>query len=185
MPERTTTTRRHALIALGASASAIATMGARSRVRDQDGRAAEPRSDARAIDEDALASAAARAEIAELFGPVRPGARLARCRVREIHAVRLGAVAVRMETPAGRSFQLDVLRDEGAREGAVGRAPGLAIYVSNGGDGGKPTDEAQGLAAMALGRVLARRVREGARVPELLTLAERESRFPDGRFRTV
>ena len=49
---------------------------------------------------------------------------------------------------------------------------GLAIYVSNGGDGWLPTEEEQGLAAMTLAHVLSTSGRGGA-IDALLTQADR------------
>ncbi len=178
-----TTSRRDALAALGASASALA---AARVVLSGHGRAEQAKAKAPAVragevDGPALEASASAAELAELMGDVRAGSTLARCRVIEVRSRQLGGIAVRMETPAGVRFQLDVLR--ACRDGdGVGRAPGLAVHVSNGGDGSKRTDEVEGLAAMALGDALARRLREGARVPELLTFEERARRYPDGIF---
>ena len=179
-------TRRGALMAIGASVSAIASVGAllaRTRSSSTPKSAVANAPHALPANEVELASAAAAAEIAELMADVRPGTLLARCRVIEILPVRFGAIAVVMETPKGYRFQLDVLRDDGAQKGHVAGAPGLAVFVSNGGDGETRTDEEQGLSAIALGHVLERRLREGARVPAMLTLAERERHFPDAVYR--
>ena len=176
-------------MAIGASMSALAGAGllrARAVVAPKH---AAKNAQGPAIDsaptatESELASAAAAEEIAELMAGVRPGSLLARCRVVEIVPPRFGAIALVMETPKGARFQLDVLRDDGAQQGHVAGAPGLAVFVSNGGDGDTPTDEEQGLSALALGRVLQRRLREGARVPAMLTLAERERHYPEAPYR--
>ncbi len=175
-------TRRRALLTLGASLPAFA--AARLAFASPAARvevAAVTRIP-RAVGAADLAMAAADAEASELLGALRRGSHLGASRVIEVGPVRHGSIALSMASSGGRPFQLDVLRDDG-RGGAVGRAPGLAIYVSNEGDGGTPTDEEQGLAAMALARLLRRRVREGARVPAMLTLVEREQRFPRGLFR--
>ncbi len=183
-------TRRGALMAIGASVSALASAGAMSvRARVSSARSTRSARGAESpkpavvraphASEAELTSAAAAEEIAELMADVRAGSLLSRCRVIEILPVRFGAIAVVMETPKGARFQLDVLRDDGAQQGHVAGAPGLAVFVSNGGDGATRTDEEQGLAAIALGQVLARRLREGARVPAMLTLAERDRHFPD------
>lgn len=182
----TDSSRRRALVVIGAAAPTLA-LGARaaraaSAVSTNVARGA-PAAAPPAPSDDSLRAAAAEAEISELMGEIRPGTSLARCRVISAAKHASGAVAVVMTTPAGRRFQLDVLRDDGSLRGQVGRAPGLAVYVSNGGDGATPTDEEQGLAAMALGRALAKRIAEGARVPALHTLGERAERFPGGSFR--
>jgi hypothetical protein len=187
-----TTTRRDALAALGASASALATAGV---VLARAGRGARKASatlptppDGRAsaghidpLEHAKLEEAASLAEVAELLGDVRVGTMLGRCRVVEVRPLLLGALPIVMETPTGERFQLDVLRAQSSSDG-VGRAPGLAVFVTNGGNGRTRTDETQGLAAMALGAVIARRLHEGARVPELLSFEERAGRFPRGIF---
>jgi hypothetical protein len=180
-------TRRGALLAIGASLSALASakaLLARTRASSTPKPAAAVgAAHAPEASEVELAAAAAAAEIAELMADVRPGTVLANCRVVEILPVRYGAIAVVMETRGRARFQLDVLRDDGAQKGHVASAPGLAVFVSNGGDGATRTDEEQGLSAIALGQVLERRLREGARVPTMLTLAERERHFPDAVYR--
>jgi hypothetical protein len=187
MSDRKATTRRDALTALGASASAFAVAGlVRVHARaNASATSVAPTTaqtpDLPKPDPEALATAASREAALELLGDVRVGTVLSRCRVVEVLPVQMGGIALRMETPDGASFQLDVLRDD-AGNGGVGRAPGLAVHVSNRGDGKTPTDETQGLSAMALGDALARRIREGATVPTLLTFREREARFPGGRF---
>lgn len=187
-----TTTRRDALAALGASASALATAGvvlARNRRGARNasttiptppgGRAAISPLDP--IEHAKLEEAAALAEVRELLGDVRAGTLLGKCRVVEVRPLLLGAIPIVMETPTGARFQLDVLRAQASGDG-VGKAPGLAVFVSNGGDGSTRTDETQGLAAMALGAMIARRLHEGARVPTLLSFEERAGRFPGGIF---
>ncbi len=183
-----TTTRRDALAALGASASALAAAGvvlARAKPVTRKPESASltssaPREQA-PVDASSLEASASMAEVGELLGEIRAGALLAKCRVVEVRPLWMGAIPILMETPSGARFQLDVLRARSSDDG-VGRAPGLAVFVSNGGDGSLRTDERQGLAAMALGARLSRRLREGARVPTLLTFEERCGRFPDGQF---
>ena len=187
---RRTTTRRDALAALGASASALATAGvllARTKggARAASAKLATPRHGlapaSTPVDPAALEASASLGEVSELLGEIRPGSELAKCRVVEVRPLWMGAIPILLETPSGARFQLDVLRAKSSEDG-VGRAPGLAVFVTNGGDGSTRTDERQGLAAMALGARIARRLREGARVPTLLTFEERAGRFPDGQF---
>jgi hypothetical protein len=57
-----------------------------------------------------------------------------------------------------RSFQLEILARDASpiAPRAPGEAGRFAIYVRNGGDGFAPTDEEQGLAAMALAEIVRR-----------------------------
>jgi hypothetical protein len=83
-----------------------------------------------------------------------------------------GGVTVTLRARDGSTFHVDVLEHDAAAPG-VARAGSLAVYVENGGAGGTATDEEQGLGAMALARVLARREAAGMRVPVLLTIRQR------------
>ncbi len=92
-----------------------------------------------------------------LLAPLQVGSRLAEWRVSAIEPLTLGCMKVELAGPNQR-FAVEVL----ARDTSVlaSNPPGLtekfAFYVSNGGDGRKPTAEEQGLAAMALAQVVAR-----------------------------
>lgn len=94
----------------------------------------------------------------DLVAPLGPGEKIARWKVEAIRPLAEGAVTVVVAGEDQRSFQLEIL----ARDPSpiAPRAPGetsrFAIYVRNGGDGFVPTDEEQGLAAMALAEIVRR-----------------------------
>jgi hypothetical protein len=84
--------------------------------------------------------------------------KIGRWKVDAIEPLAEGAVTVAVSGEDRRAFQLEIL----ARDASplAPRAPGqterFAIYVRNGGDGFAPTDEEQGLAAMALAAIVRR-----------------------------
>jgi hypothetical protein len=125
----------------------------------------------------------ASAELRAFLGDVREGARVDRWTVVAIHGAPGGAVVV-MKTADGELFQVDVLRrDDGAP--AVASSRSLGIYLHNAGRGRAASDEEHGLGAMALAAALDAREAAGARPPALLTLAERNARFPRGAFTVI
>lgn len=93
-----------------------------------------------------------------LLAPLGPGDRIGGFAISEIRPLTEGAVTVAVASAEGRGFHLEVM----ARDASplAPRAPGetdrFAIYVRNGGDGSAPTDEEQGLLAMALAAVVKR-----------------------------
>lgn len=95
----------------------------------------------------------------------------------------LGGIPVLLQGDAGAPFQVDILRRDEATPG-VATAGELALYVANGGDGQRATDEDQGLAAMALASALEHQPGAGA-TPGLLTLRERLAAHPGGTYRIV
>lgn len=126
-------------------------------------------------------SASAEAPKSVEIGSLEPGVTLPGTQVRiiTIYPVTFGALPVVLESKDGNRFQVDVLaRDTGGPQG-VGNTEHYSVYVSNRGDGGTSTDEIQGLAAMALARVLEA---EGASLPSLLTMRGRQDAHPDGTF---
>lgn len=124
------------------------------------------------------------ASVGAFLDGIAPGAAIDRWRVVAVRGVHLGAIAVVMEDADGARFQVDVLRRaDGGRAEAIARTPSLEVWLSNRGDGATPTVEEQGLGAMALAEVLARREAEGAVVPALLTRDERRARHPLGAYR--
>jgi len=113
------------------------------------------------------------------LGSVRPGARFRDAEVEAVRPIRMGAVAILLRSADGTRFQLDLLRrDPGGVEG-VATTPTLSLFVANRGDGATPTDEEQGLTAMAIADTLRR---EGTGVGGLLTWRERRTRNPHGPF---
>ena len=125
-----------------------------------------------------------RDEVAAFFGPLAAGARVDRWTLVEIHDAASGGVPVVMATAGGERFQVDVLRRDDRAPG-VANTRSLALYLCNAGDGRAASDEEHGLGAMALARALDEREAAGAPVPKLLTLAERNARFPRGAFSVV
>ena len=136
-----------------------------------------------------LESAPARAQAAPLSGaagatvdasgvadlsPIQVGARFGRWTVTAIQPIEDGALRIGCKGADEHEFVLEVL----ARDASplAPRPPattdGLAVYVSNGGDGWLPTQEEQGLAAMTLAHVLSTNGKGGA-IGALLTQADR------------
>ena len=89
----------------------------------------------------------------------------------------LGAVALRMRAPDGSTYQIDVLRK--------GRSPGLrdtkrySLFLANRGNGRTATDEAKGLALIALAQWLDA---SDPKLPALMTFEERQAAHPGGLF---
>ncbi len=112
-----------------------------------------------------------------------PGQALDGWTVVRVHPLRLGAVAVVLETGGGLRYQVDVLARDGQGPDGVANTDELSLFVINshdasGADGVRSTDEDQGLGAMALARALA-----AESVPRgLLTLAQRREQHPTGAF---
>ncbi len=117
------------------------------------------------------------------LGPIEPGAALQGidAHVVTIYPITLGALPVVLQT-GGRRYQVDVLARDSDGPPGVGNTEHFSVYVSNSGDGDAPTDEAQGLGAMALARGLEAHVNAGGSMPELLTLRAREAKHPRGTF---
>jgi hypothetical protein len=103
---------------------------------------------------------------------VGPGATFASCTVQSVARSDDGAILVSMTGADGRQFELELLGHD-ARTPGVARAGSLAVYVNNQGRGDTATDEAHGLAAMALARHLAGHEAAGGVLPLAPTMAER------------
>lgn len=129
-----------------------------------------------------LALPTASVAVQALFGPVRPGSKVGGCTVVAIHDLHMGAVPVVLETAAGDRFQVDVLRRDATAGSPAGIATtaAFALYLSNSGRGSLRTREAAGLGAMALAAALDRQQTTAPRA--LLTLRQRQNRFPRGGF---
>jgi hypothetical protein len=108
---------------------------------------------------------------------IGPGMRFGGSIVRSVGPALLGAIPVRLVDGAGRPFTIDLLRHDPATPG-VARGGTLGVYLCNDGEGALATDEAHGLAAMAIARHLAEREAAGSPVPSLPTLRERAERRP-------
>jgi hypothetical protein len=111
------------------------------------------------------------------------GLRFGRWRIVSVLPVKLGAVPVILETRRGVRFQVDVLRrdrGQGAKRG-IAETRRYALYLANLGRGMKPTREEHGLGLIWLAALLRSCERRHA-PPALLTLRERLTRHPGGRF---
>ncbi|MCC6527337.1 MAG: hypothetical protein IT373_32105 [Polyangiaceae bacterium] len=104
---------------------------------------------------DAPGTAARAQDAARAVAPLAAGGALGPWSVRRVGPFERGALEVELDGPAG-SFTLEVMRRDGA---LPQRAPGMTrhfvVLVKNRGDGATPTDEDQGLGAMALAEVVA------------------------------
>lgn len=117
------------------------------------------------------------------LGPVVAGASIDRWNVVAVHPVRFGAVAVVLATTDGRRYQVDVLARDPEGPQGVANTERLSLYVSNRGDGSAPTDEEQGLGALALANTLqGYEAQTGAELPQLMTLDQRNAKHPGGSF---
>jgi hypothetical protein len=101
--------------------------------------------------------------------------------IQKVQAPMLGAIPVVMRTPAGESFQVDVLARDSARPG-IADTKHFSLFVANSGNGSKSTDEWQARGVKVLAHHLSRTERSGTPLPSLLTLSERSSRHPFGTF---
>lgn len=102
------------------------------------------------------------------------GTRFGRWTVTAVHPIVDGALRIGCKGADEREFALEVLaRDPSPlAPSPPATTDGLAIYVSNGGDGWLPTEEEQGLAAMTLAHLLTTHGKGGA-IDALLTQADR------------
>jgi hypothetical protein len=101
--------------------------------------------------------------------------------IQKVQAPTLGAIPVVMRTPAGESFQVDVLARDSHCPG-IADTKHFSLFVANNGNGSKSTDELQARGAKILAHHLSRTERSGTPLPSLLTLVERSSRHPFGTF---
>lgn len=101
--------------------------------------------------------------------------------IQKVQAPMLGAIPVVMRTPAGESFQVDVLARDSDCPG-IADTKHFSLFVANNGNGSKSTDELQARGAKILAHHLSRTERSGTPLPSLLTLGERSSRHPFGTF---
>lgn len=155
-----TATRREVLLAIGAAASfALAR-------RAEAAPALPKRAAAKAAK--APVPAAQRAMATELA----PGSTYGTCTLVEVGAACEGAIPIRLSDNAGRAFEVEVMRFDPAAPG-IARAGSMAVYLRNGGNGSKASEEEHGLAAMAIAAEIARREAAGARAPVLASVRER------------
>ncbi len=121
------------------------------------------------------ATATSAREDAESYLGDLVGEHLGRYRVVSIGKLERGGIPVVMSVASGATFRVDVLRfDPTEGRQGIGAASSVSVYLRNGGDGRKATDEEHGLGAMALANTLARREKAGTKPPSgLLTMDER------------
>ena len=121
-------------------------------------------------------------DVSGLFDELEQAGALGEWRIARVHGVHLGAIPVVMVAPGGKRYQIDVLRRDPSGPRGVGNTQSLSLFVSNRGDGDRPTDEAQGLGAIRLAQALDARERQGKPTPSLMTLRERHAAFPNAGF---
>lgn len=112
---------------------------------------------------------------------LQPGTAIDRWHVVTAHPIRQGAIAVVLATPDDHRFQVDILARDAEGPSGVANTERLSLFVHNRGNGSTPTDEAEGLGALALSRHLAAH-EDRQPLPDLLTMAQRARRFPSGAF---
>lgn len=116
------------------------------------------------------------------LGSIVAGATVERWTVVAVHPVTLGALPIVLETVSGHRYQVDVLARDPQGPAGVAETEHFSLYVSNRGDGSSPTDEDQGLGAMALAGALREHERVADSLPSLLTLRQRNEQHPQGSF---
>jgi hypothetical protein len=121
-----------------------------------------------------------------LLFPLKPGSTIGPWTVLMIGPRQHGAIEVELKAQNDRAFVLEVLaRDHSPGAAAApGQTKYLAVHVRNRGDGSSPTDERQGIAAMALAQVIAANERAES-AQGLLTLGERLQKHGDKLFTTA
>ncbi len=115
-------------------------------------------------------------------GRFEAGMPLGPCRLVQVRPVEQGALPFELEDAAGVRFVVEVHEhDEGVQ--GLRRAGAYDVFLRNGGSGNTPTNEAHGLAAMALAALLMQRQSNGGPIPPLATIVERWSSDPPPQFR--
>jgi hypothetical protein len=106
------------------------------------------------------------------------GAPVGECVLERVGAVHCGAVPVVLRDPAGRRFQVDVLRRDPRGMQGIANTQGLSLFLANDGRGDTPTHEQHGLAVLALSRLVGEREAAVLRLAGLRTLEQRLVAFP-------
>ena len=127
-------------------------------------------------------STAAASEPPPDLGAIAAGAKLDRWTVVAVHPVRFGAIPVVLQTHKGRRYQIDILARDPDGPPGVANTERFSLYIANQGNGDSPTDEDEGLGAIALGRALADHEARATTLPELLTLAQRNAKHDGSAF---
>ena len=113
----------------------------------------------------------------DLLAPLSAGSRLGPWTVERVGPVELGALPVLLRGASG-AFALEVVRRDENTLRAPSTTARFAVLVRNRGTGATPTEEDQGLAAMALGQVIAAN-EHSVPAPSVLSLGERLERYED------
>lgn len=122
------------------------------------------------------------AEVAALFGELAQGGKVGEWSIERVYGVHYGAIPVVLASASGNRFQVDVLRRDPEGPEGIGNTESLSLFVANRGNGKRKTDERQGLGAIALADALAARQQSGAKAPTLMTLRQRNEKYPDAGF---
>jgi len=116
------------------------------------------------------------AKVRDFFGPnLTNGSKLGPGKLVEVYDIQTGRIKVTLNAGDGPDFDVDILRSEPGLTG-VGNSRTLSIYLGNGGNGSKQTNEAQGQVIMALASELGTRETAGFKLDGLSTLSERRSK---------
>lgn len=147
---------------------------AESAPRDRDRHAS---ADSRGIDSDEGKAASRKPENGPapwwLLAPFTAGSRVRQCRLVRITPPDRGAVTVKLDKPNGDGFSVRICRRDCAPSAPapIARSALYDFFLPNGGKGQKPTDEQEGLAAMAIA-AMAQRNEANRPVLPLLTLRQ-------------
>lgn len=165
--------RRDVLLGLGIAAGATATVGPANVAAALASPASSVAAPAGAATPAApavispLVMPARCAEVDSLFGPVGAGTTVGDATVVAVHGIRNGSIGVVLDR-SGDRFAVEIFREEEGGAPPVVRAAGLSLFMVNDGTGFTPTHEGNGVAVMALGRLLAARRGGGAPIPREL-----------------
>ena len=116
--------------------------------------------------------------LTSLVAPLAAGSQLGAWRVVGIVGARAGAVTVGLETASATRFFLDVCLRDDSGPTPPARTSRCDVFVANEGNGGLPTVEEQGLAAMAVAEVV-RANENGCDLSGLMTHRARLAAFGD------
>ncbi len=117
-----------------------------------------------------------------LLAPLQAGSTLGAWTVLGILPVRAGAITVGLRGASGDTFYIDVCVREDAGPNPPARTDRCDIFVANEGNGGLPTVESHGLAAMAVAEIV-RANEHSAGIDGLMTHTARLAEYGDAVFR--
>ena len=185
-PERNLIGRRQALCTLAGITTAVAGI---ALVGVGTARAATPVGEqpeletvtAQEVTEQVEVDAAAAHELALVEALIPPDLHVGEWSIEQVKAPQLGSIPVVMRSPGGEAFQVDVLRRDANMQG-VADTRYFSLFIANGGNGSKTSDELQARGAKVLGYHIARTELSGAPRPKLMSFSERSNRYPLGNF---